>query len=557
MALFTGIKYKSVNLSRFFTPVLLVLLLNSCRINPPTTGDNINCPPIADSLIYNPVNDLHELFDTVQLSGIFPDSKTFPDCRPLMATDSILGEYRQKRENTDFSLENFISDHFECSSGSNAGAYHSGEVGIKKHLESLWNYLTRPPDSIDPRSSLIPLPYPYVIPGGRFREIYYWDTFFTMEGLAASDRTDLIRDMLNNFTCLIDRYGYIPNGNRTYYLGRSQPPFFAAMVKLYMHEKGDSAGLQYLNALQSEYSFWMNPGNNRVINVQGGQLNRYWDKNDSPRPESYREDVSLAKGLSSGAKKQLYRNIRAACESGWDFSSRWLGDKKTLSTIHTTEILPVDLNCLLYNLENTLAELYQLAGEEVKAEEYLKKASQRKKLILAFFWDKQTGFFYDYDFVHKRLTGVKSLAAAYPLYFKIATPDQADKVAERLENSFLYPGGLVTTLNSTGQQWDAPNGWAPLQWMAVGGLENYGMNKLATTVASRWMTLNKKVFLSTGKMMEKYNVENVNLKAGGGEYPSQDGFGWTNGVYLGFLKKGFSADENLKETSHQLQMVTF
>ncbi len=544
-------------LSRYFISVLIVILLNACKVSPPVPENKITCNTLADSQLYNPVNNLQELFDTVQLSGIFSDSKTFPDCKPLSSPDSILTEYRDKKSQPDFSLKKFISDHFECSSGFNAGVYHPDETNLKAHLESLWTHLTRPPDSIDTHSSLIPLPYPYVVPGGRFREIYYWDTYFTMEGLAASGRTDLIRDMLDNFTCLIDRYGYIPNGNRTYYLGRSQPPFFAAMVKLYMHEKGDSAGLQYLNALQQEYSFWMDPHNNRVIKLTGGSLNRYWDKNATPRPESYREDVSLASGLTPMKKKRLYRNIRAACESGWDFSSRWLADKKSLSTIHTTDILPVDLNSLLYNLENTLSDLYQLAGNPNKATIYREKSERRKKLILTWCWNEHTGFFEDYDFVRKKHTGVQSLAAVYPLYFKLANVKQAEDVANKLKKSFLFDGGLVTTLNNTGQQWDAPNGWAPLQWMAVCGLENYGMNELASTIATRWMTLNKKVFLSTGKMMEKYNVENINLKAGGGEYPSQDGFGWTNGVYLGFLKKGYVADENLKKDNPQLQVVTF
>ena len=547
-------------LLRYFIPILLVVLLNACKVNTPAPENRITCNSLSDSQLYNPATDLHELFDTVQRSEIFSDSKTFPDCKPLCSPDSILKKYRNKKKQPDFSLRKFISNNFKCSTGFNTGLYQPDEINLKAHLESLWDHLTRPPDSIDFRSSLIPLPYPYIVPGGRFREIYYWDTYFTMEGLAASGRRDLIKDMLNNFTCLINRYGYIPNGNRTYYLGRSQPPFFAAMVQLYMHEKGNTVGLPYLSALQKEYNFWMDPENNRVVKINDGSLNHYWDSNNTPRPESYREDVLLASGLSSDAQKKLYRNIRATCESGWDFSSRWFADKKSLSTVHTTDILPVDLNCLLYNLENTLAELYRLSGNKKKAETYRLKAKERKNLILTLFWNEQTGFFYDYDFVRKKQTNVQTLAAVYPLYFNMATSEQADRVAENLKSNFLYPGGLVTTLNPTGQQWDAPNGWAPLQWMAVCGLEYYGKKKLASTIASRWMALNKKVFLATGKMMEKYNVENINLKAGGGEYPSQDGFGWTNGVYLGFLKKGYSANKNLSEKEkpdRQLQMVTF
>ena len=143
----------------------------------------------------------------------------------------------------------------------------------------------------------------------------------------------------------------------------------------------------------------------------------------------------------------------------------------------------------------------------------------------------------DYDLKKNQHTAVPNLAAVYPLFFKIADAKQAAAVAKRIEKDFLKAGGLISTLNHTGQQWDAPNGWSPLQWMTIQGLRNYGQDKLANTIAERWVALANKVYKKTGKILEKYNVEDLSLEAGGGEYPVQDGFGWTNGVLLRLLKE--------------------
>ncbi len=235
-------------------------------------------------------------------------------------------------------------------------------------------------------------------------------------------------------------------------------------------------------------------------------------------------------------KSKLYRDIRAACESGWDFSSRWYKQNQDFSSIHTTEIIPVDLNCLLFNLEETIAEAYRLLNDKILSEKYQTTASERKRAINKYCWNKDENFYFDYDYVEGKQKQSLTLAAAFPLFFKIANADQADGVAKYLQKHFLYPGGLQTTIVTTGQQWDAPNGWAPLQYIAVKGLMNYSYNDLAKTIADRWTAVNEKVFKSSGKMLEKYNVENAQLKSGGGEYPTQDGFGWSNGVYLKFYQ---------------------
>jgi len=415
---------------------------------------------------------------------------------------------------------------------------------MEAHLEKQWDNLTRQPGVAQAYSSLIPLPKAYVVPGGRFREIYYWDSYFTMQGLAASNRFDLMGGMLDNFAYLINQFGHIPNGNRTYYLSCSQPPFFAAMVNLYAQYKGQDAALAYLLQLEKEYQFWMDgsgsltdaePAFRRVVVklAPGVVLNRYWDNRPVPRTESYREDVLLGQKFPAEKRATLYRNIRAACESGWDFSSRWFTDGKHLDSIATTQIVPVDLNVLMFNLEQTLIGLYQQQGNAEKARTIRRQAKVRREAILRYCWDAEKAYFFDYHFPSQRRTPALTLAGMYPLWMQMASPEQARSVSETLKSTFLLKGGLVTTPVGTAQQWDSPNGWPPLQWIAIQGLRHYQHHELADTIATRWLRLNETVFRKTGKMMEKYNVADLSLIAGGGEYPLQDGFGWTNGVALG------------------------
>jgi alpha,alpha-trehalase len=365
-----------------------------------------------------------------------------------------------------------------------------------------------------------------------------------MLGLRVSGEHDLIRHMLDNFAYLIDTYGHVPNANRSYYLTRSQPPFFALMVRLLAEIDGPQVLVRYLPHLQKEYNYWMDgyfrlddheTSFRRVVLLPDGHiLNRYWDDLPAPRPESYREDVELAHQAApyGVSPDRVYRHLRAACESGWDFSSRWLGDGQHLATIHTTDILPVDLNCLLYDLEQTLSAAYRQSAFSEPGDYYAQKAEKRRKAVETYCWDHQRHFFMDYNCILHKPASVLSLAGVFPLFFGMATAEQAGHVHEYIHGSFLKTGGVVCSLGESGQQWDAPNGWAPMQWMAHQGLLRYGFTQTAAEICSRWMALNDKVFRDTGKMMEKYNVIDTSLPAGGGEYPNQDGFGWTNGVYL-------------------------
>jgi alpha,alpha-trehalase len=486
-----------------------------------------------------------QLFEEVQLSGIFEDSKTFADAVPKISTEQIVSEYEMKRHDPSFRLIDFVQVHFDLPGV--ADHIETDLTNIEAHIDSLWLVLQRNADTEVPASSLLSLPFPYIVPGGRFREIYYWDSFFTMLGLKQSGKTEIIRNMVRNFDHLIKDYGHIPNGNRSYFLSRSQPPFFACMVQLLAEIDGEKDTYkQYLPSLLREYAYWMEGSENLsdeqssfkrvVLHKSGSLLNRYYDDYTHPRQESYAEDIELS-SQTSGEASQLYLDIRAACESGWDFSSRWFSDPEDITSIHTTDILPVDLNVLMYTLENTIAKAAQISDDIVMYQQFSEKALRRKAAINELFWSAKSGFYMDVNWVRIEHTEVVSLAGVFPLWQKLSDRDCAASVVRIIEEVFIKPGGLLTTPYQSGQQWDAPNGWAPLQWIVAEALDAYGYHIIALDIRLRWTELIRKVFHQTGKIMEKYNVEDMTLLAGGGEYPVQDGFGWTNGVYLDFVKK--------------------
>jgi alpha,alpha-trehalase len=385
-----------------------------------------------------------------------------------------------------------------------------------------------------------------VVPGGRFREVYYWDSYFTMLGLVESGRTDLMRQMLDNFAHLVRTVGHVPNGNRTYYLGRSQPPYLAAMVGLYAQATDTAQALRWLDALEREHAFWMEgadrvaPGaaHRRVVRLaDGALLNRHWDDVPAPRPEAFREDDALGRTMpTDSARLALYRHLRAGAESGWDYSSRWMRDPRDLRTLETTDLAPVDLNALMYNLERTVAALRRARGQAGDAEvaaRFAAAAEARRRALLRHAWDEGEGFLFDVRWrTGQRVTDRPSLAPATALYFGLPERAQGERVAARLARDFLKPGGFVTTNIASGQQWDAPNGWPPLQWLAMEGIRRYGLGDVADQARARWLALNRRTYQRTGKMTEKYDVVDTTRAAGGGEYPNQDGFGWTNGVAL-------------------------
>ena len=479
------------------------------------------------------------LFVAVQSAQLFPDSKTFADAVPKSAPAEILARFDAAKPVSREALQAFVAENFVLPAQVGGTELPTVEhVSITRHIDLLWDQLTRTSTSAPPYSSLLPLPEAYVVPGGRFRELYYWDSYFTMLGLVESGRHDLVEHMVRDFASLIDTYGHVPNGTRSYYLSRSQPPFFYAMVGLLEPEDPAASYSRYLPQLRREYAFWMQgekglrPGaaHRRVVSLpDGAVLNRYWDDADTPRDESYREDTGLAQ-RSGRIPKQLYRDVRAAAESGWDFSSRWFADGKSLETIDTTEIIPIDLNSLLFGLEQAIGAGCGRVHDAACVTEFAHRASARREAVNGYLWDAAGGVFRDYRWVKRAQVPRLSAATLYPLFAALASPPQAAAVAAAVSHELLKAGGIVTTPLVSGQQWDAPNGWPPLQWIGVSGLRHYALAPLAESVACRWMVGVNRVYAQSDKLVEKYDVVTTGRAGGGGEYPLQDGFGWTNGV---------------------------
>ncbi|WP_238478867.1 alpha,alpha-trehalase [Natranaeroarchaeum sulfidigenes] len=489
------------------------------------------------------------LFEAVQRSDIFEDSKTFVDSVPRMDPDRIHERFQERRHDPAFDLRSFVYEHFEVPNASEDTEYDSEQTAesMAAHIRALWPRLVDHPDDEQAieYGSLIGTPEPYITPGGRFRELYYWDSYFTAEGLAASDRFEDVENIVENFAWAVEEFGYVPNATREYQTTRTQPPLFAETVKILERERGTEAVVPYLDALDAEYEYWMSgreelagagTATRRVVDLGDAVLNRYWDESSGPRRESYDEDVELAERVPDRDRETLYRDIRAAAESGWDFSSRWCRDE-SMETIRTTELVPVDLNALLYGVERDLAGWHAHLGNDAASEAYVTAAQRRAEAIDQYCWDDEAGFYFDYSFVEGDRTTKWTLAATVPLYTGLASDEQAAAVADHLRDQFLSRGGLVTTLTESGEQWDAPNGWAPLHWFAVLGLERSGHDELAREIATRWVDHARTVYERTGRMVEKYDVTADGRLGGGGEYELQDGFGWTNGVTIAFQER--------------------
>ncbi|RYF73510.1 MAG: alpha,alpha-trehalase TreF [Comamonadaceae bacterium] len=515
--------------------------------------------------VLTPADRYQELFVAVQREGVFPDSKTFVDCAPLGEPAAILAAYRAAVHGPGFDLHRFVQAHFmpvrpapreyESIPGRSLGA----------HIEALWPVLTRHPKAHPPHASLLQLPHSYVVPGGRFGELYYWDSYFTMLGLAGSGHTGLLEDMVENFAYLIDTYGHVPNGTRTYYLSRSQPPVFSLMVDLAERHCAIDATC-FLPQLRQEHAYWMNgseglqrgAADRRVVRLDSGALlNRHWDDRDTPREESWLEDVTTVDGCSR-APAEVYRHLRAACESGWDFSSRWLREApvskaphasahvraasaRSLASICTTDIIPIDLNAFLFGLERRIATLAERTGDAGLAHDFSERAAARKAAVHDLCWDAEQGSFFDYDWRSRTRRSSLTAACTVPLFVGMADAAQAEALAATVERRLLAPGGLATTECESDQQWDRPNGWAPLQWMGIQGFADYGFHRLADTIAHGWLATVAAVYEREAKLVEKYALRHVEPAASeggaGGEYPLQDGFGWTNGVTCALLAR--------------------
>lgn len=484
------------------------------------------------------------------MKAVFGDGKVFVDAVAQREPAQIMREWMQlsDSERSDpEAIRSFVTSRFSLPGEQGDVVRARAGQDVHSYITDLWQTLQRVDGPQRANGSLIALPKPYIVPGGRFRELYYWDSYFTMLGLAGAGRFDDIRNMVDNFDFLIKTFGHIPNGTRSYYLSRSQPPFFGLMVELLAEHDGQAVYNRYRDSLIAEHDYWMSGSGGgasaagpaaraHVVTFPGGGvLNRYWDASDAPRDESYREDVETGERAAATLgrdPREVHRDVRAAAESGWDFSSRWLADPTNFLTIRTTELVPVDLNALLYRLELTIERAYRVAGDRDAAQRYSEQARARRA-AMQLYLRTGDGWYSDYDWKAQRATDVLSPASLFPAFLGVDLGPISEQTLQRVKSELVSDVGISTTTFRSGQQWDAPNSWAPLQIVSLRAAEQLGDDDFAHDIARRFSAAVQASYDKDGFLYEKY-VSGGDQSAAGGEYENQKGFGWTNGT-MAFL----------------------
>eukprot|EP00890_Picochlorum_soloecismus_P000889 jgi/Picsp_1/1800/NSC_05268-R2_protein len=440
---------------------------------------------------------------------------------------------------------------------------------FKEYLLNCWPKFCRQSSDIGrkdpPVSSLVPAPNPFIIPGERFRESYYWDSFWIILGLLEidADHVDIAKGVLRNFSHMIRLFGMIPNGFRSYYLNRSQPPMFGNMVRA-LHDKLKSDGvlLEFLPAALTELEFWRSSWRSIQVVADDGSIytmSRYYSSWHKPRPESLKEDVSSWKEFLDSrdgsddplnipsVEMEFYRHIAAAAESGWDFSTRWLTSSNKLSSIRTTNMLPADLNALVMLAEMNAGHMAQLLGWHDDAEKCFQEARQRQNAIQNVLWDPSHNRWRDVV-VQPTNDGVYRVAGYardeqyasdwVPLWCGCAAPDSVQALAAiaSLKASHIYTsGGIAASSIRSGQQWDWPNVWPPLQYFLAEGCGTFGGSEgraMRRSIISSFLESAFEAWRNKGTLPEKLDCERKGGTGCGGEYDCVEGFGWTNGLAL-------------------------
>lgn len=637
-------------------------------------------PPNSRDSVWAPASPI---LAAVQAAQLYPDSKDFVDCPLLVDPVDAWSRWHQLTPHPDMAaLENFVKSTFGppgtelehwappdfSESPPLLARLRAADAPAAAHwaaeLNRLWQILGRKfPQNLNPaRTTLLPCAtHGFVVPGGRFREAYYWDSYWVVLGLLAVDMRTTAGSVTANLLSAVRAYGFVPNGLRTYYLNRSQPPLLTQMVAaLVDYDSTTSAlgmpapgmaesqpeikaeteveagtlsarGLQLLREalplLDREYEWWMRVGPNTstlaLPGMQGAHLNRYIVAADYPRPESWREDFATASSVAEAERPRVYSELAAGAETGWDYSTRWLATHwrsaepagsevpqdtplaanatESLASIRTSAVVPVDLNSILYRNERTLERLHTLlanpeddmhderddentneapstkqrsttsssaghgsncahvscedgskavgpsndapscAYHALAARRYGAAADARRRAMDDLMWDGTTGRWHDLEWPSGRKLMQESAASYMPLWAQAHTVSQAARATVGLrESGLLQPGGVATTTVASGQQWDAPNAWPPLQQMLIEGLRTCGApdgEAVAASLAKRWLRSNYLGWKATGHMHEKYDAGVPGKGGGGGEYTPQVGFGWTNGVVLWLLAK--------------------
>src|SRR6266540_1643229 len=392
------------------------------------------------------------------------------------------------------------------------------EVKVARdYIRAYWPKLERYHPKDD--GSVLGLPKPYLIPSSEegtnfdYNEMYYWDSYFIIQGLLDEPHKELVEGMLENLLHMLKRFKVIPNASRTYLTGRSQPPLLTSFIfDIYnVYNPGRDWLKQAIEAAKVEYEdVWMGTVKPNWRLVHNG-LSRYYD-------------IIMTHDL-------------AEAESGWDYTPRF--------NRHALNYLPVDLNALLYKYEMDFARTARICGDKDDAVKWQKAADDRKKMMIKLMWDSGRGLFYDYNYVKEKRGNISSLASYFTMWAGLADGRQAQAMVKALKR-FEQKGGLATTDNlPLGQyvpgamptQWAYPNGWAPLHFIVIKALQRYGYHDDARRIAMKWLRTNTDWFSNTGFFLEKYNVVSPEKPPLKGVYPSQTGFGWTNGVYERFCQE--------------------
>ncbi|CAH1398864.1 unnamed protein product [Nezara viridula] len=529
-------------------------------------------PPVCDRDVYC----YGEILRVVQMAELYPDSKTFVDKKLKHNIDLIRRNFAIMMETTNNkpsrrALQEFVDKNFDPA-GSEFEEWHPSDWKKTPHfidliednqyrhwviyLNEQWKQLGRNiKEDVEknPYSySQIYVPYPMIVPGGRFREYYYWDSYWTIRGLLLCGMITTAQGMLFNFGSLVKVLGFIPNGGRVYYLNRSQPPLYIPMFKTYFDATRDIDFLEsQIENLEKEYFFWIEE---RTVEVEKNgrtfKMAFYNTETDGPRPESYEEDVHAAANFSGAEVQEFFNELKSAAESGFDFSSKWFVDKSgeratSFDDTKTRYIIPVELNSYLCMNARLLAEMFGELGMENKRQKYIQLYYEWVRNVEDLFWDEEKGIWFDYDRINNKSRPYFYLTNFVPLWAKCYDTSNKDKYAEsaiKYLNSevkkSVYIGGLPFSTMNSGEQWDMPNSWPPLVYMVVIGLIKTGNQEAADEAyfwADRWIRSCHAAFMRTNKMFEKYSAVNVGVYGGGGEYGVQVGFGWTNAVVMEFL----------------------
>lgn len=529
-------------------------------------------PPICDRDIYC----FGEILRIVQMGELYSDSKTFVDKKLKNSIDVIQNNFAILMEKSGnkpsrADLKQFVENNFDPE-GSEFKKWNPSDwvktprfVDIIEdyeyrhwaiYLNKQWKQLGRnikEDVEMNPFSySQIYVPYPMIVPGGRFREYYYWDSYWTIRGLLLCGMIHTVEGMLINFGSLVKVLGFIPNGGRVYYLNRSQPPLYIPMFKTYFDATKDIEFLEsQIENLEKEYYFWIKE---RTVEVEKNgrtyKMAFYNIETDGPRPESYEEDVRVAANFSGKNLTDFYNEIKSAAESGFDFSSKWFvngsGERTTrFDDIKTRYVIPVELNSYLCMNARLLSELFGALGMNQKRQKYARLHNEWKRNVQELFWDEERGIWFDYDRINKKSRPYFYLTNFVPLWANCYDTSEKDKYAKsaikylnsEVEKS-VYVGGLPFSTMESGEQWDMPNTWPPLVYMVVMGLMNTGNEEAADEAyfwADRWVRSSHAAFKRTHQMFEKYSAVKFGVYGGGGEYDVQVGFGWTNAVVMEFL----------------------